>query len=48
MPDDETTSNFVDSSAKLEKLIKISFLIALILNVIASSKSTIEYYVAMI
>ena len=48
MPDNETTSNFVDSSAKVEKIIKISFLFALILNVVASSKSTIDYYVAMI
>ena len=48
MPDNETTSNFIDSSAKVDKIIKISFLFALILNVLASSKSTIEYYVAMI
>ena len=47
MPDTVTTQSFMASSSKAEVIMKVSFILALILNFGLASKATMDYYVAM-
>ena len=48
MPDNETTKSFMGSSKKVEWVMRMSFILALILNFVLSDESTVEYYTALI
>lgn len=48
MPNTAETMEFMNSSDNVDLVLKISFIIALILNFLLSSESTMDYYVGMI
>lgn len=48
MPDNQTTQNLLTSSESVGLALRWIFISSIILNVLLSSKSTIDYYVAMI